>query len=401
MIFLVGTQRSGTLWLQRILAAHPDVVMLPSETHLFNEGIGRLGQSVHHGPMTSTGTGEIYMDPEAFYDATRDFCDAVFGQVAERLAPTAQHIVERSPNHVYWLDVIGPVYPDGRFVHIIRDGRDVARSQVSQHYGPDDVGKAAREWRRAIDSARAAAPRLRSYTEVRYEKLLAEPRAEIGALFRALGLDDEAGIDVAVEESGVLRNVDLGDARVGVGKWRDTWSAADHDAFLEAVGDELSREFGFEPDPDLKAHRRRRLQPRRTKRSAPTAAQSMHKTLGQTTYIVDHFLTDLVADRPGLADRVTQDLSVYVYDSSGERTAAGDGALDLLREVVRDDAVGWNHQVFGTVYVGLPNLTVVLTHADEAGNTADRTLIIRTAGGRVDLVRLFCFPLHAGAAAGG
>ena len=159
MIFLVGAQRSGTNWLQRMLSTHPDVASLPAETQLFSYGISRLAEIVHHGVSSSPATTGLYMDPDAFRDAVRDFCDAAYGGLAATVRPGASYILERSPQHALHLGLVADIYPDAQAVHIIRDGRDVARSQLAQSYGPDDVATAAREWRQTIESARAAAHR--------------------------------------------------------------------------------------------------------------------------------------------------------------------------------------------------------------------------------------------------
>src|SRR4051794_38186559 len=100
MVFLVGAQRSGTNWLQRMLAKHPDIVTLPSETQLFTKGIDELAARVQHGVLSSTSTGTVFMEREDFLDAARAFCDAAFGGVADRLKPDARRVLERSPNHV-------------------------------------------------------------------------------------------------------------------------------------------------------------------------------------------------------------------------------------------------------------------------------------------------------------
>src|SRR3954447_3144554 len=139
MLFLVGTQRSGTNWLQGMLRLHPDVVALPSETQLLSFGMHLLDQFIQHGPMESWVTSRTFMERDAFADAARDFCDAVFGQLAENLEADAPYILERTPNNAERMDLVAEIYPDGRAVHIIRDGRDVARSLVSMAWGPQTV----------------------------------------------------------------------------------------------------------------------------------------------------------------------------------------------------------------------------------------------------------------------
>ena len=48
-------------------------------------------------------------------------------------------------------------------------------------WGPSTVEEAAAEWVGGVESAVRAAPRLARYVEIRYEDLLADPRAQIGS----------------------------------------------------------------------------------------------------------------------------------------------------------------------------------------------------------------------------
>ena len=157
-----------------MLTAHPLVADVPSETYLFTQGIKPLFERFHHGLLSSTTPGQLHVERRVLLDATRDFCDAV---LAPHLTPGARYLSERTPGHAEATDTIAAVYPDAHLIHIIRDGRDVARSLVSRDWGPDSIAVAAREWRDAIFAARSGAPAER-YREVRYEDLLADPGPE-------------------------------------------------------------------------------------------------------------------------------------------------------------------------------------------------------------------------------
>src|SRR3954447_3488570 len=209
MLFLVGAQRSGTNWLQGMLKLHPDVVALPSETQLLSYGMHVLERFIQQGPMESWVTSRSFMERDAFADAARDFCDAVFGQLASKLDRAAPYILERTPNNAERMDLVADIYPDGRAVHIIRDGRDVTRSLLSMAWGPNTVAEAAKTWRRAVETARAAGPQMKAYVEVRYEELLANPKDTFAQILSGLGLSvDPAVVDAAVLESGVPVNID-------------------------------------------------------------------------------------------------------------------------------------------------------------------------------------------------
>lgn len=85
------------------------------------------------------------------------------------------------------LDKYASTWPDATYIHIIRDGRDVAASQISEHgsWGYDDIAKAASGWRSVIESARATARSVR-YVEVRYEDIVLRPETTIRELLEFL-----------------------------------------------------------------------------------------------------------------------------------------------------------------------------------------------------------------------
>ena len=118
MIFNFGARRSGTFWLQRIVTAHPAVSAVPSETYLFSHGVSPLLERFQHSARSSPEVGAVYVDRDNLIDAVRDLCDTVFGQFLEA---GTERVAERTPHHAWHLGLIAEVYPDARFVHIIRD----------------------------------------------------------------------------------------------------------------------------------------------------------------------------------------------------------------------------------------------------------------------------------------
>jgi hypothetical protein len=172
--------------------------------------------------------------------AVRNLCDTVFGEFLEA---GQTHAAERTPWHVYHLPLIAEVYPDARFVHIIRDGRDATRSIVAQPWGPDTVEGAAEEWRSSVAAGLAAAPDLgERLLEVRYEDMLADPHAAITRIYAHHGL--EGGIDEALAAAGEEANIGMHDERIGSGKWREAWGKRELGDFERVAGD-LLRELGY------------------------------------------------------------------------------------------------------------------------------------------------------------
>jgi hypothetical protein len=240
MIFNVGARRSGTYWLQRITCAHAAVAEVPSETYVFSHGIAPLMERFHHDDPEYEEVGQVFARRDRVIAAVRDLCDTVFG---EFVRDGQTHAAERTPWHVYHLPLIAEVYPNARFVHIIRDGRDAVRSIVAQPWGPDNVKDAAEEWRSSVAAGLDAAPVLgERLLEVRYEDVLADPRTAIPQIYAHHDL--EGGVDDALEAAGAKANIGPQDNRVGAGKWREGWGRRELRDFERVAGD-LLRELGY------------------------------------------------------------------------------------------------------------------------------------------------------------
>lgn len=244
MVFNVGSRRSGTYWLQRIVCAHPQVAEVPSETHLFSHGIAPLVERFQYEDPAAPDVGLVYADRAEVIGHLRALCDSVFEPFRRGRASVA----ERTPLHVNHMPLIAEVYPEARFVHIIRDGRDVARSIVRQEWGPNTIEGAAAEWRDAVSNGRAAGQSPLGparYREVRYEALLADPESEIGGIYGFLGLDPREGIDGALIEA--RRHANVGPSKrggVGAGKWQEEWGPEQVREF-DSVAGPLLRELGY------------------------------------------------------------------------------------------------------------------------------------------------------------
>ena len=402
MVFLVGAQRSGTNWLQRMLATHPQVVALPSETQLFTSRVAGLAGRVQHGTLGSTATGSVFMERDVYLDALRAFYDAAFSGAATRLDSDALRVVERSPNHAEQLAHIAEVYPDSWVIHLIRDGRDVARSLVSQPWGPDSVREAADTWARSVRSARAAGKSLERYLEVRYEELVADPVSGMSTLCEFLGLDLSAATAEAVRcEAGVAYNTDPRRPVVGDGKWQVEWRRRELDDFDAVAGDVLS-ELGYPPATALRVTGRRlpipapvrRIIERRTASANRPVRQPLPMELRQRR--VDALCAALAAgDAPAATALLAPNASVRIGSAAGrDRLARGAAGRALLTETLLAEGA-WGRQHRGDVHVSGAVFTVVLTH-ERAQRTDDRLVIVSFDGdGQVVELDLYLFPLSA------
>jgi hypothetical protein len=99
-------------------------------------------------------------------------------------------------DYIDCLPAINDLFPTAQFVHIIRDGRDVARSVIKLPWGPNDIIEAATWWNDYVWVARRMGAILgkERYTEVLYENLVRAPEAELQRLCRFLGEPYDPGM---------------------------------------------------------------------------------------------------------------------------------------------------------------------------------------------------------------
>lgn len=408
VIFVVGARRSGTNWLQRVLTAHPEVAAVPTETYLFSRGLAPVAERFQHGSPGSVSLGTVYMAREPFLDALRDFCDAVLGGLLPALRPGATRICERTPEHATCLDLIGDVYPDARVVHIVRDGRDVARSLAAQTWGPGSLRAAAEEWRAHVSAARAAGARLAHYHEVRYEEMLDDPRSHVEKLFGFLGLDVcEPAVAEALREAAVPFNVDPHAPVVATGKWRTAFTADELSEVLEVAGPLLA-ELGYLADgppgagrPVAKAtgaHQADRasrlaLLAGRVRAAASGArrrvagrrpATDVHRRIFEVQATADVIAAAVSSrDAEALTALLAPDALVRVVCDGRDRRARGSPGRELLQEVLTDDPALAGTLVRGDVHPALPACTVVARYRTPDGTLHDRVLVVTDEGGSV------------------
>ncbi|MGH2836723.1 MAG: sulfotransferase family protein, partial [Thermoleophilaceae bacterium] len=200
VIFVEGAPRSGTTWLQTLLATHPDIAGVEAESHLFDFGVDQLFDNIEGRHPYLHGL-RSYLDRDELVDLARDLCDGVLLAMRAHVSvgSTPPFVVEKTPigGKAGGLDLVRKrdCYPDAWYVHIVRDREAVARSLMRAPWMADRSHKAgAALWNRTVGDARATLGDLPRYSEVSYEELRADPEAGLRALFEWLGV--AAGEDV-------------------------------------------------------------------------------------------------------------------------------------------------------------------------------------------------------------
>jgi hypothetical protein len=170
---------------------------------------------------------------------------------------------EKMPSYVVRIPLLADMFPEAQFVHIIRDGRDVALSWMAlpgHDHHPVSMGMM---WRARVSAGREAGRRLAPdrYLEVRYERLVASPEAEVGAICRFLELEYEPEMlrfferrDLPTRLRDNPRHQRLAEPlSAGTRTWKRDMRGRDLELF-EAVAGSLLEELGYgrgAPTPSL------------------------------------------------------------------------------------------------------------------------------------------------------
>jgi hypothetical protein len=188
--FVVGVNRSGTTLLRMMLDAHPELT-IPPETHFVPELIEAAeGPSPTPESLLATITrqrewGDFGLSEEELLDRFRaieplnagDALREFYSAYAERVGKPRWG--EKTPIYVKSMRRIERALPEARFVHVIRDGRDVALSIRDRAVKEHPIDRIAERWVRRITRAREQAKRLEHYEEIRYEALILDTRATL------------------------------------------------------------------------------------------------------------------------------------------------------------------------------------------------------------------------------
>ncbi len=265
-VFVIGAPRSGTSWLHQMLAEHPQVAAMESEeltvfTRYLAPWARNFELEKRNNAAAKWRQGLPCLLTDAEFEATmKSLVDQVYTKLHAR-KPEATHLLDKHPNYSNQLPLIDRLLPQSRFIHIIRDGREVAVSMMSVRkrvgHSPGEVRGAARDWHRCITNARTHGSTLGAtrYLEVRYEELMANTAPLLARIMAFCELPTEAGFveKLAKEHHISVRQVSKGDASLNALRaepgaiWKEKMSTTERWIFDRMAG-ALLRELGYATD---------------------------------------------------------------------------------------------------------------------------------------------------------
>ena len=216
--FLVGVTRSGKTLLRLMLDSHPELT-IPPETHFVPRLAQRFGWGTDGRKPAAANFFASFFSyegiPYVLYTRRPDIADPVelflntlkafyiwrdfhldedvlrshlrllepfdlsegvrifYKLYAERFGKTRWG--DKTPEYSVWMGLVHGLLPEARFIHMIRDGRDIWVARRNLWFTPQTIEEAAKRWVLTIENARRQARRIPHYCEIRYEALVLNP----------------------------------------------------------------------------------------------------------------------------------------------------------------------------------------------------------------------------------
>ncbi len=243
--FIMGVGRSGTSILQEMLDLHPKLVV----SHEL-----RVLELALIAAATFDRAGAPPDDAPAAYSRIallcgRAFVDALGEAQLEAAKKSGGVYADKYPPYCEQIHLLDGLYPTARFVHVVRDGRDVVASSIHAFIADrgwrrsstvPSVAQLAAGWSRQVRIAREYGARLsrERYFEVRYEDLVERKGDALAELLAFLELERDDSVSRMA-------------ARLRPGRtWRETMSAGELAEFHKITGaNSLLAELGYPPNP--------------------------------------------------------------------------------------------------------------------------------------------------------
>ncbi|MDQ3492950.1 MAG: sulfotransferase [Chloroflexota bacterium] len=254
-LFLIGAARSGTTFLGDCVGRIPEI-------------------SYHHEPPATKAAGRYVYDRLWSFRRSRWFYRSVYAWLLRVELDGGLRFCEKTPTNSLLLPFLDRAFRDAQFIHIVRDGRDVAASHLQKPWllasskgstlrepggylhGPyapwwvedgretefettSDIHRMIWAWRRYVEAALRDGPTLGPdrYLEIRYEDLMADPRGHGERMLDFMQIDEPA--------SRAAFMTALGRADAGsIGGWRRQLRDTEL-AVVEADSGDLLRGLGY------------------------------------------------------------------------------------------------------------------------------------------------------------
>lgn len=268
-IFIVGSPRSGTSLLSKIISNHSKIG-IPFESHVYprlypwkkcygNISINKNKERIAEDIVNLEPVKKWKKLPDvrevvenigggSFHDAFGGFMEAWLHKIGK------DRWGEKTPHNVFFGREISEGFPNSKFIHIVRDGRDVAISWKKVRFGPEHFYSISNLWRDHVKKAENIKNKVSKdrFHEVKYEDILKSPKSSIRKICAFLDESFDSKMMNFYKESGSYptddrneRNLSRPLLRDNMNKWVSDISARNL-RIVESVAGETLERHGYE-----------------------------------------------------------------------------------------------------------------------------------------------------------
>ena len=268
--FILGSQRSGTTMLRLMVNSHPRLAV-PHETAFMTvfyprlgdygdlsqrENAARLLDDISRHPLVVRGRHIADREAILAYPISNfpDLIDAIMTEYAK--AQGKSRWGDKTPYYTPDIDILWRLFPNSKFIHLVRDGRDVALSLRGISWSSRSIPRLAEDWRWKTTLCHKVGSVLGPdrFLEMKYEDLV---RSSESCLRRICDFLDEPFAPEMLSYHESAREVVPGESLQWHGNsvrppdpnklfaWKREFSLADRTIFEKVAGSALDL-FGYE-----------------------------------------------------------------------------------------------------------------------------------------------------------
>jgi len=270
-VFLVGSPRSGTTMLKRMVNAHP-LIAVTRETHWIPGFFEKRKGVTYEGFVTDRIVKKLFehhrfdqmkVKPERLTCMLADAPNMTYAALVSRIfdhfgkRKNKPLVGDKTPTYVRKIPTLHLLWPKAKFVHLIRDGRDVCLSMSKWRMAHKAAGKfstweadpvvtTALWWKALVGIGMQDGAKLRehSYLNLCYEQLVLHPGSECRKLASFLELPYVESMERYYEgrtnsDGQLSTNAAWLPPTAGRRNWRDQMPAEQVERFEAAAGDLL------------------------------------------------------------------------------------------------------------------------------------------------------------------
>ncbi len=268
-LFIISSGRAGTTLLRSILVASGKIA-IPQEFPVIHkliwyflrhgtdewseicQGITRIIEATTEFPMWEISLNEATKKASLLPENHRCFArilDIYLETYAQKHFPGAIIWGDQSPLHTFFQPWILPAFPHARYLHLLRDGRDVIASFQNNLGENFSLEEATTRWKKSIQISRRLRQHLpdTQFLEICYEDLVQQPELTLGKVASYLGIDYRSEMLIYWQLSSTVEHKHLSHHQnlnkpifsSSIGKWKERLTQEQQDYVLNRINPTL------------------------------------------------------------------------------------------------------------------------------------------------------------------